>query len=158
MQPWQFQPHFSDGSYERLAHMGDFELDIEHAFQHTECWYPGGGYESALEGPLTGIARCNLVFKIAPDSQAQSILYNGGEQTLAKYLFFFFQRHNSPVKKPFICPHPLTEVDTLWRFVESKIAMKNVAARLWSTGFALVEHKNLDAEPFTNTQENPNTI
>lgn len=156
MNPWQFQPHASDGPYERLAYMGDFELDIQHSYQHSEAHYPGGGYESALEGPPSGIARCNLVFKVAPDSQAQSILFQGGEQTLALYLFFFFQRHNSPAKKPFICPHPLTEVDMLWRFVENNVQMKNVAARLWSTGFALVQH--FYGEPFTDTSQNPQTI
>jgi hypothetical protein len=157
MQPWQFQSgSTADGGYERLAYMGDFELDIEHSYQHSEAFYPGGGYESALEGPLSGLARANLVFKVVPDSQAQSILYNGREQTLAIYLFNFFQRHNSPAKKPFICPHPLTEIDTLWRFVESKISMKNVAARLWSTGFALIEHKF--GEPFMDSSQNPNRL
>jgi hypothetical protein len=162
MNEWQFQQHFSDGSgtYERLAFLGDFELDIEHGYQHTEAYYPGGSYESSLEGPLSGIAKCNLVFKVLPNSEMQSILLsnNQGEQTLALYLFEFFQRHNSPAKKPFLCPHPLTEADTLWRFVDNRISMKNLAARLWSTGLALVEHKNLDAEPFTNLQDNPNGI
>lgn len=156
MEPWQFQPHASDGDYERLQHLGDFELSISHAYQHNECRYPGGGYESSLAGPVEGIAGCSLIFKVLPDAQAQSLLAQGQEQTLAKYIFYFFQRHNSPAKKPFICPHPFTEVDTLWRFVESRIELKNVAARLWSTGFPLEQH--FGGEPFTDTSENPNTI
>lgn len=157
MQPWQFEQHFSDNGLERLAYMGDFELEISHEYQHTEAYYPGGEYESALEGRPQGIARCNLKFKVLPDSQAQSIaLAPGGEQTLAMYIFEFFRRHNSPAKKSFICPHPLTEVDTKWRFVESKISMANVAARLWGAGYALVEH--VDDVNITDTSQNPNTI
>ncbi|HYE74318.1 MAG TPA: hypothetical protein VEF04_13350, partial [Blastocatellia bacterium] len=91
MNPEQFIPHESDGEYERLQHMGSFELSIGHGYLINEVRYAGGGYDSSMSGPLEGIAKCSLVFKLAPDSLSSSLLYNGQEQSLARYLFFFFQ-------------------------------------------------------------------
>lgn len=153
----QLQPQASDGDYERLRHLGHFGLKVSRSYQYSEAFYPGGGYESALEGPSEGIQRVSLVWKVVADSSAQaSIIHQGNEQTLALYLWEFFHRHKSPVNKPFICPHPFTEADLCWRFEEHSIALDHLVGRLWTTGLPLVQH--FYGEPFTDTHENPQTI
>lgn len=154
----QLEPHFSDGDYERLAHLGRFALRVRHDYQYSEAHYPGGGYDSSLEGPPTGIARATLVFRnVARDGGREKILRASEEQSLAWYLWEFFHRHHTPKKKAFIAPHPFTEKDALWRFEEHSLQLDHVARRLWSIdGIPLIQHFN--GEPFTDTSENPNTI
>lgn len=156
MNPWQFEPHESDGPYERLRFLGDFGLSIGKSFLHNSVEFPDRT-DHVLVGSTDGLDEVALTFKVLPDSQAQSLLVAGEEQSLCKYLYFFFIRHNSPEKKPFICPHPLLETDLLWIFKESAIRFENIAARLWSAGFPLEQYTG-DQEPFTDTSENPNTI
>lgn len=156
MNSWQFEPHASDGQYERLKFMGDFGLAIGKEFLHNSIEFPDRT-DHVLVGSTAGLDDVNLTFKVLPDSQAQSLLLGGQEQTLCRYLYEFFIRHNSPEKKAFILPHPLTEIDSLWVFAESKIRFENIAARLWSSGFPLNQYTG-DQDAFTDTSSNPNTI
>ena len=156
MNPWQFEPHASDGQYERLKFMGDFGLKFGHEYLHNSIEFPDRR-DHVLVGSTAGYDDVSLVFKVVPDSQAQSILVGDVEQTLCKYLYFFFNRHNSPTKKAFICPHPMLETDQLWIFKESRIEFDSIAPRLYSTGFPLDQYTG-EQTPFTNSSENPNTI
>lgn len=156
MNPWQFEPHASDGQYERLRFLGDFGLSVGKSFLHNAIEFPDRT-DHVLVGRVDGLDDVALTFKVLPDSQAGSLLVNGQEQTLVRYLYQFFIRHNTPGKKPFICPHPLLETDALWIFKESAIRFENIAARLWTTGFPLEQYTGAQ-DAFTDTSQNPDTI